>query len=161
MNTILTFGHSNHPLERFFSLLQSQQVQVLVDVRSRPYSKYAPQYSKPELQQTVSDRGLQYLFWGRCLGGLLERLDGEDDALSTYQRRARELDFQQGLTRVLELASEHSLALMCAEENPRRCHRHLLLAEQLTARGAKVAHLRGDGRLQDHEELARRQLQLF
>lgn len=161
MISIFTVGHSNHPLERFLELLSLQQVQQLVDVRSRPYSRHAPHYSKPQLQQSVTRHGLQYLFLGRCLGGLLQREAGETDVTQAYQRRALELDFGLGLDRVLELASDGRTALMCAEEDPRRCHRHLLLAPQLSARGAQVVHLRGDGRLQADGELARRQLGLF
>ncbi len=161
MTTIFTLGHSSHPLKRFAELLSSHQVRGLVDVRSRPYSRHAPQYSKPELQQWAADSGLRYLFLGRSLGGLLQLQEGETDATQAYRRRAGEADFQQGLDRVLELASELNLALICAEEDPRRCHRHLLLAPQLAVRGVRVAHLRGDGRRQDDEELAPRQLPLF
>jgi len=42
--TIFSIGHSNQPLEAFLSLLQQHSIQVLVDVRSSPYSKYVPHF---------------------------------------------------------------------------------------------------------------------
>ena len=46
---ILTIGHSIYETELFLRMLQAHDVAVLVDVRSRPYSKHNPQYSKREL----------------------------------------------------------------------------------------------------------------
>ena len=40
--TVLTVGHSNHPLERFVALLTAYDAEVVVDVRSHPYSRFAP-----------------------------------------------------------------------------------------------------------------------
>ena len=38
--------------------------------------------------------------------------------------------------------------MLCAEENPAHCHRRLLVARVLFEEGARVLHIRGDGRLQ-------------
>ena len=52
---------------------------------------------------------------------------------------------------VLELWRQgHCLALFCIEENPWRCHRGTRIAPALVARGARVVHIRGDGRLEEH-----------
>lgn len=160
MYTVLTVGHSNHPLERLLDLLRDHQVEVLVDVRSRPYSRHAPQYNKADLERAVSEQGVSYRFLGRGLGGMVPRQQGES-AREAYRRRAEEPDFEQDLEQVAALASEHRVVLMCAEEDPARCHRHLLLAARLGALGAEVVHLRGDGRLQSDGELAPRQLSLL
>jgi hypothetical protein len=42
---------------------------------------------------------------------------------------------------------------MCSEEDPARCHRHLLIGRVLRERGVSFLHIRGDGRLQPDEEL--------
>jgi len=48
---VFTIGHSNHPFSRFMELVQKQEVQMVVDVRTRPYSKYTPYYSKKPLEE--------------------------------------------------------------------------------------------------------------
>ena len=65
---IYTIGHSLHPLERFIELLRRHQIDVLIDVRSVPYSKHAPQYRKHELQQAVEAEGVTYVHLGKELG---------------------------------------------------------------------------------------------
>ena len=49
---------------------------------------------------------------------------------------------------------KYRVALMCSEEDPAHCHRHLLVARVLVARGVPVQHIRGDGRLQAETDLA-------
>jgi uncharacterized protein (DUF488 family) len=136
LNTIYTIGHSRHPLERFVELLRQHQIEVLVDVRSVPYSKHAPQYRKHELEQAVEAQGVTYLHLGEELGGM---------------PRASEPEFRAGLTRLMGLAEENHVVIMCAEEDPARCHRSALIAPALRERGVAVVHIRGDGRLQQDD----------
>ena len=49
------------------------------------------------------------------------------------------------------------VAVMCSEEDPAACHRRLLIGRVLMGQGVTVQHIRGDGRLQSEEELAREQ----
>jgi hypothetical protein len=39
---VWTVGHSNHEFEEFARLVLRERIEVLVDVRSFPYSRYAP-----------------------------------------------------------------------------------------------------------------------
>jgi uncharacterized protein (DUF488 family) len=131
MVTAFTIGHSNHPLDHFLSLLRQHEIQLLVDVRSVPYSKHAPQYRKHEIQKAIESQGMTYVYLGKELGGM---------------PRAQEPDFQAGLARFLALAEEKRVAIMCAEEDPGKCHRSALIAPELRERGVQVVHIRGDER---------------
>src|ERR687892_511794 len=66
---LLTIGHSNHPIEHFLALLARHAVETVADVRSVPYSRFAPQYRKAPLASTLADAGIGYLFLGEPLGG--------------------------------------------------------------------------------------------
>ena len=66
MSEILTVGHSSHSLDVFLGLLQGHQVQVLVDVRSQPFSRYSPQFNEDALQRTLP---CKYVLMGAELGG--------------------------------------------------------------------------------------------
>jgi uncharacterized protein (DUF488 family) len=45
------------------------------------------------------------------------------------------------------------VAMLCSEEDPAVCHRALLVGRVLRERGAEVAHIRGDGRIQPDQEV--------
>lgn len=152
---LLTVGCSTHATEAFFELLARQNINALVDVRSSPYSKFATQYNKRELEQAARLAGLVYIYLGDALGGLPkdpDLLDAQGDP--DYTRIAARPAFSQALDRLLHgLAKGFRIALVCGEEDPTHCHRSRLLGPALTARGVEVAHLRADGRLQTQAEL--------
>ncbi len=152
---LFTIGHSNHPLEVFLDLLRRHGIQVLVDVRSQPYSKYTPHFNVPELKAAMPGEGIKYLFLGKELGG---RPDGDqfygDDGKVLYWRVAESPLFLEGLARLERGIQQYRVALMCGEEDPRECHRRLLIGRVLAERGIVVKHIRGDGSLQTEAELA-------
>ncbi len=165
---VLTIGHSNHTVEHFVSLLKAHGIQVVVDERSQPYSKYATQFDQDLLKPILQNAGIRYLYLGRELGGRPEGdefYDEEGHVL--YDRVAASSLFQEGLTRLERGIREYNVAMLCAEENPAGCHRRLLVGRVLLDRGFQVAHIRGDGRIQSEEEVAaeldpnRDQLSLF
>ncbi len=147
--TIFTIGHSRHAAEHFASLLRTHAIVRLVDVRSQPSSKWAPHFGKDALARTLDARAIDYVFLGKELGGRPEdaafyREDGTVD----YARRAEAPDFEVGIARLVELARDRRTAILCAEEDPARCHRRLLVAPALRRAGLAVVHVRGDGRVE-------------
>jgi hypothetical protein len=46
--------------------------------------------------------------------------------------------------------------MMCSEENPAICHRHLLIARVLSADGVRIAHIRGDGQIESYQDVERK-----
>jgi len=154
--TLFTVGHSNHSEEKFLDLLHQHEIEVLVDVRSRPYSRYNPQFNERELKRAVEGAGIRYLFMGEELGG---RPDGEeflDEAgHALYHRMAESPAFLAGIERLERGVREHHVAIMCSEEDPAVCHRHLLVTRVVCGRGTDVLHIRGDGRLETEEQIAR------
>ncbi|MEA4857329.1 DUF488 domain-containing protein [Solidesulfovibrio sp.] len=137
---IFTIGHDSHERAAFLSLLACQGVNLLVDVRTNPYSRYMPQFSKEALSASLRSWGVGYLHLGRELGGRAMGR-GIEEAVS----------FARSVDRIMDAWRQaYRLALLCAEEDPRRCHRAGRIAPALLARGAKVVHIRGDGRLEPH-----------
>lgn len=141
---IYTIGHSRHPAEHFAGLLSKHEITRLVDVRSHPASKWAPQFAKPALAQSLARHAIEYVFLGRELGG---RPDGAEfyrsDGGVDYARRAQAPDFTAAVERLVAFALERTSAIMCAEEEPARCHRQLLITPALESAGLEVLHVRG------------------
>lgn len=73
--SVFTIGHSNHSSKKFAGLLKEHEIEVLVDARSRPYSRHVPHFNARDIEATLSDAGVGYLFLGRELGG---RPEGEE-----------------------------------------------------------------------------------
>jgi uncharacterized protein (DUF488 family) len=158
VTTIYTVGHSNHPLEHYLGLLDSAGIEVVVDVRSFPFSRHAPQFNREGLSAALARNGVKYVFLGAELGG---RPDGDefydDDDHVLYGRVAQSDFFREGIARLEDGLGRYRVALMCSEEDPSGCHRHLLVTRVLAQRGVQVIHVRGDARTESEEELRDRE----
>jgi uncharacterized protein (DUF488 family) len=152
--TIYSIGHSNQSIEAFLALLQQHQIQVLVDVRSSPYSKYVPQFNSTSLAIAVRQVGIKYMFMGKALGG---RPDGDEfydsDSHVLYNHVAEASFFLAGIDRLKKGGRTYRVAIMCSEEDPTACHRHLLIGRVLANQGVDLCHIRGDGHIQTEQEL--------
>ena len=151
---LFTVGHSNHALDVFLTLLKKHEIQVLADVRSSPYSRYVKHFDREELEQALKDAGVKYLYLGRELGG---RPDGaefyDSEGYVLYHRLAEAPLFLEGVGRLEAGIRKYRVAIMCSEENPAVCHRHLLVGRVLTRRGVAIEHIRGDGALIPNADL--------
>jgi len=152
---VYTVGHSNVAQEAFIALLKQHGMEVLVDVRSQPYSKYVPHFNAGALKPAILAAGMKYLYLGKELGGRPDdKRYYDSDGHVLYGLVAESEEFKAGIERLLRGAREHRVALMCNEENPAECHRRLLVGRVLSERGVRILHIRGDGRIEPEEELA-------
>jgi uncharacterized protein (DUF488 family) len=150
-----TIGHSNHSLASFLDLLRRHAVEVLVDVRSQPYSGYAAHFNREPLQAAVQAAGVKYLFLGDLLGGRAAAQEFYDDeGRVRYDRLAAAPEFQRGIERLLREMATARVAVLCGEEDPTHCHRRRLIGRVVDGRGIAVRHIRGDGRVETEEEVA-------
>jgi uncharacterized protein (DUF488 family) len=151
---LFSIGHSNHSLDRFLELLRHQQIEVVVDIRSEPYSKYSPHFGARELKSALATGGVQYVYLGRELGGRPDEEEYYDDRDHVdYTKLARSPTFLEGLERLLAGRRQYRVALLCSEEDPVGCHRHLLVGRVLAERNVRVKHIRGDGRVETEADL--------
>jgi uncharacterized protein (DUF488 family) len=151
--TLWSIGHSNHSSERFVELVKQHEIEVLVDVRTSPYSKYAQQFAREALAAVLPRAGVRYVFLGKELGGRPtgnRYYDAEGHVL--YGELAKADLFRAGVDRLEQGLTQYRCAIMCSEENPCVCHRHLLVSRVMRERGVEVRHVRGDGRSETFAE---------
>lgn len=117
---ILTVGHSNLSLDAFVQLIQSHGVNLIVDVRSIPYSKWHQQFNRHDLKAHLLTKGIEYTWAGKYLGGLGKAEVKTDDP-----------GFMRSMLRVVELSAIYKPALMCSEKDPKECHRAMKLTAYL------------------------------
>ena len=158
---ILTIGHSNHPLDLFLRLLSGHGVAVLADVRSAPYSRFNPQFSREPLATALDRHGIEYRYFGRELGGRPRDPACYEGGRVCYDRVAETASFREGVARVVDLAAQHRVALMCAEREPLDCHRTLLVAPALDSQGVEVQHILADGTLERQADAMSRLLEQY
>lgn len=152
---IHTIGHSTHPIAHFVSVLKEAGIETVIDVRSNPGSRFNPQFNRAALARALTEAGIAYRHLGDALGGkprdpsLLDAAGKPD-----YAKMASAPQFRAGIDELIATARSAAVAIMCAEEDPARCHRTLLVTPALLARGVAVRHVRGDGRIEPHAAAA-------
>lgn len=152
-----TIGHSNHTPERLLELLKQHAVEVVVDVRSSPFSRYNPQFNREQLAAFLAGK-LRYAWMGDSIGG---RPPGEsfyDEAGHVlYGPLSRTAEFTRGLEQLERNIARHRIALLCSEAEPAECHRHLLICRSLRDRGlpaGEIGHILSDGTVRSEAQMA-------
>jgi uncharacterized protein (DUF488 family) len=154
---LLTIGHSNHPTGHFLPLLARHRVEVVADVRSRPYSRFVPQYRKQALAGILADAGIGYLFLGAGLGGKPPRGEAQRSS-PDYAARVREPAFAEGIAQLLTAVRQARVALLCRERDPLDCHRLHLICRYLAPERLDIRHILPDGGIEPQGETERRLL---
>jgi uncharacterized protein (DUF488 family) len=156
---LFTVGHSNHEPEAFLALLRAHGITAVADVRSSPYSRRQPHFSRQPLEGLLAHHGVAYVFLGRELGGRpADRSLYHAEGWADYERVRATAAFQEGLERLLRGLESHTIALMCGEEDPLDCHRGLMIAPALEDVGLPPRHIRKGARLETAAEFRERVL---
>lgn len=140
--SVFTVGHSTHTLDRFLRLLLPLRVDTVVDVRSAPFSRMAPEFNRAHLEKALPKTGLGYVFMGDTLGGRpKDPSQYDEDGRALYYLMAQEPDFNRAIDVLIDRSASHRMALMCSEGRPEHCHRYLLVTRVLHRRGVNVRHV--------------------
>ena len=157
---LLTIGHSNIAADRFIGLLRGAGGEAVADVRSTPASRFCPWFSSKNLAARLQQEGMAYAAVGGALGGRPRDPALYCDGIADYEAMAKQPEFRAGLDRLLDIAAQRLVCLMCAEREPLDCHRCLLVARALAERGLKIGHILHDGAVEPHDATEHRLLAL-
>jgi uncharacterized protein (DUF488 family) len=152
---MMTIGHSNRPLDELIGMLQANGVNLLVDVRTVPKSRYNPQFNTESLPAPLRQAGIEYLHMPG-LGGLRHaRKDSintgwRNDSFRGYADYMQTPEFDAALGELLQASDGREAAVMCAEAVPWRCHRSMI-ADALTARRVAVEHIMSAAKRSPHK----------
>ena len=154
-NPFYTIGHSIHPITEFVGMLQSVDVNLVVDVRTVPRSRTNPQYNNDALPQSLASFHIGYEHIA-ALGGLRGRNRSvppnvnafwQNQSFHNYADYAMSDEFRAGLDRLRELGHNQRCAIMCAEALWWRCHRRII-SDYLLAAGETVFHIVGPKKIE-------------
>ena len=146
MSKIYTIGHSTHPVDLFLGILKNSKINVVVDVRSIPYSQFADQYNKDNLNSILKKNSIYYIPMGTLLGARHKnRSLLFDDGKVNFDKVTKTKNFIDGINRIDDgLQKGYNIALMCSEKNPLECHRFSLISHFLHEHGYDVEHILPD-----------------
>jgi uncharacterized protein (DUF488 family) len=151
---IWTIGHSTRTIEHFIAMLQSFNIQLVVDIRSFPGSRKFPQFNKENLEITLPGNNIAYTHL-KDLGG---RRPVKKDSINTGWRNAafrgfadyiQTENFKHGIEQLEKIASTNRTAYMCSEAVWWRCHRSLV-SDVLKLKGWNVYHIMETGKAEEH-----------
>ncbi|MDP3849824.1 MAG: DUF488 domain-containing protein [Luteolibacter sp.] len=148
MNPLFTIGHSTHDFAKFLELLKQHRIEVVADVRSRPFSRLE-WFCRPALEKELRANGLRYVFLGDELGARRVERECYIGPRADYGLIAGTPAFQQGIERLRDGVLKFRVALMCAEKDPLDCHRTVLVC-RYAQEFAEIFHILSDGRLESH-----------
>lgn len=145
MTLIHTIGHSTRTLDELVELLRRHGVDHLADVRAHPGSRRYPHFGRSALEISLPGLGIGYSHHAQLGGrrrGIPDSPNGawRNASFRAYADYMGSSEFARALDSLIDLASARSVAIMCAEAVPWRCHRWLL-SDALVSRGVDVHHI--------------------
>ena len=165
---IYTIGYGSRSIEQFIKVLQQQQHEIayLIDVRSAPYSRYKPEFSKEALANELQRHRIRYVFMGDTLGGHPDDEDCYRDGVVDYEKVEATALYERGIKRLqTAFDQQQPVVLMCSEEKPENCHRSKLIGDTLTDLAIPVIHIDENDELRTQAQVIDRltggQLSLF
>ena len=151
---IYTIGYGARTIEEFLEVLKAYRIAVLIDVRSAPYSRYKPEFSRDELEKRLRLGEIRYVYMGDQLGGQPADRDCYVDDKVDYDRVKEKAFYRTGIGRI-QKAFEQQLrvVLMCGEGKPEACHRSKLIGATLEDLGIPVSHIDEDDQPRTQDEI--------
>ena len=163
---VFTIGYGARAVEELIAVLHEHRIVFLVDVRSAPYSRFKPEFSKDALERELKAHGIRYVYLGDALGGRPADPGCYVDDKVDYERVKGKDFYLAGIERV-RTAWQRGVrfVLMCSEGKPEQCHRSKMIGESLAGLGIPVAHIDEHDHLRSQDEVIQRltsgQLSLF
>ncbi len=133
--TIYTVGSSTRSIDEFIELLRQYRVELVVDVRRWPKSRFE-HFVRERLQAHLSEAGIAYEWMGESLGGF--RKGGYEAYMATDE-------FREAIAQLERRGGAARTVVMCSERLPWRCHRRFI-GDALEESNWRVVHIIDEGR---------------
>jgi uncharacterized protein (DUF488 family) len=158
---LYTVGHGARTTDELVAVLDASGVRRLIDVRRFPGSRRHSHLGRAELEVSLPELGVAYVWRGEELGGMRRPVEPSnhpewrDPGFRAYADYMDTAPFAAALRVLLDdVSADPPLAIMCAETLWWRCHRRMI-ADAAAAQGIEVIHLLDVGKTQAHpHELA-------
>jgi len=140
---VWTVGYQGRTLSNLLDVLDSVSVEVLVDIRSKPFSR-KPGFSKGPLTRGLAHRGIRYVHLpelGMPLDLLTRRPSLKDNEPILRSYREGMADRTIGMNCLFNWVQTASVCLLCYEADVNQCHRGVVADYLRDERQLEVRHL--------------------
>lgn len=154
-STVYTIGHSTRSLDEFVAMLEAHGVTSLIDIRTVPKSRRFPHFAGEALSESLPSVGISY-DWIKALGGLRKpEPDSQNSAWRNlsfrgYADHMQTAEFNAAVDELVRRSQRESIAMMCSEAVPWRCHRSLV-GDALVVRGVEVLDIMSETKATPHK----------
>ena len=129
MATLYTIGHSTRTLDELISVLQTHQIETLVDIRSFPVSRRLPHFNRESLEAALPKAHLRYVCM-KALGGYRKKIRDDSPNMGLRSTSFRNYadymltaEFAGAINELIQIGERSRSAYMCAERVWFHCHR--------------------------------------
>lgn len=137
-------------------LLEMHSATMVLDVRSSPFSQYAPQFNKPNLSAELPLGGITYAFAGNELGARSTDSTVYTDGSVDFELLGKSKPYKSGIRRIVELSEGETVVVLCTEKDPVTCHRGILITRLLSDLGVSINHILENGELESQQMMEER-----
>lgn len=153
---LYSIGHGQKSVEELIAELMFFDIKFLIDVRSNPYSKWAPQFNKGNFESILKQYSIKYGYLGNVIGGRpLNEYCYDEEGYYDYKKMADVPQFISGIKRLIDANTMHlKVAVMCTETNPAECHRSKLIGRELFFKAnIEMSHIIGPNQLRSQRDI--------
>ena len=142
---LYTIGYSGFKIDNFINTLKEHNINIVIDVRSVPYSQYNVDYNKEYLEKILQYNNIYYRNYATEFGARQENKIYYPNGYLDFELFAKSKQFQTGIQKLEKtMQKNYKFILMCSEKDPIRCHRTILVSRAFYNLGYQVIHLLTD-----------------
>ncbi len=162
ISCIYTIGYSAFSINDFIETIKNFGISCVIDVRSSPFSNYYADYNKDTLERTLKEHNILYRNYANEFGARQTDLMFYSGDIVDFDKFIKSAQFLEGVSKVNKgIERGYSFVLMCAEKDPIKCHRSIMLGKGFSENGFDVKHIVSKTEIESQRELEERLLEMY
>ncbi|GBU20297.1 hypothetical protein R80B4_00173 [Fibrobacteres bacterium R8-0-B4] len=152
---LFTIGYTTFKSDDFIDVLKHYGINVVIDVRSLPYSRYHAQYDKEIVERILKSNKIYYRNYSNEFGARqTEQRYFSRDGYLDFELFTESKRFRHGFDKIKDsLTKGFNIVLMCAEKDPAVCHRSIMISRVFHNNGETVNHILADGNTESQNDI--------
>lgn len=162
ISCIYTIGYSAFSINEFIETIKNFGISCVIDVRSSPFSNYYADYNKDTLERTLKEHNILYRNYANEFGARQTNPAFYSGDIVDFDKFIKSAQFLEGVSKVKKgIERGYKFVLMCAEKDPIKCHRSIMLGKGFSENGFDVKHIVSKKELESQKELEERLLEMY
>lgn len=158
---LFSIGYSGFSITEFVEVLHENQINAVADVRSVPFSKFKPEFNRDTLKSYLKEQQIQYVFLGDYCGARIDEPECYSNGKVDFNLVAKHPRFLKGIDRIEKGLKKYAIALMCAEKDPIKCHRMILVCRELRKKPFDIYHIISAKNVQSNNDAENRLMKAY